>query len=178
MSWISPDVQPSVSQVTHMAVINYSKALRAIGQDLEIRDIKSLDLRYRDNNYIVQCGYQPPPSPIPVTLHYSSEDVDRLDREGQQKRRASPGGTELLTLSHLLKGIGGYLEKRKARLLRISNNDSRGSAGVFTIEYETAGGERVVEERSVSSIYDLCVNMYRQREKNPSAADKYRRWRR
>lgn len=161
-----------------MAVINYSKALRAIGQDLEIRDIKSLDLRYQDKNYIVQCGYQPPPSPIPVTLHYSSEDVDRLDRESQERRQASSGGTELLTLSHLLRGIGGYLEKRKARLLRISNNDSPGSAAVFTIEYETDVGERVVEERSVSSIYDLSVNMYKQRGKNLSAADKYRRWRR
>ncbi len=161
-----------------MAVANYSKALRAIGQDLEIREIKSLDLRHRDKNYIVQCGYQPPPSPIPVTLHYSPEDLDRLDREGQQKRQASASGTELMTLSHLLRGIGGYLEKRKARLLRISNIDCPGSATVFTIEYETDVGERVVEERSVSSIYDLCVGMYRQRGKNPSGADKFRRWRR
>ena len=37
---------------------------------------------------------------------------------------------------------------------------------VFRIEYETREGERVVDDRSGSAIYDLCVNMYKRRGKS------------
>ena len=36
---------------------------------------------------------------------------------------------------------------------------------MFRIEYETRERERLVEDRSGSVIYDLCVNMYKRRGK-------------
>jgi hypothetical protein len=34
-----------------------------------------------------------------------------------------------------------------------------------TIEYETAQGERVVDDRTASAIYDMCVRVYKRRER-------------
>ena len=67
--------------------------------------------------------------------------------------------------SHTLRAIGGYVDQKKARLMRVSNNDCPGADVVFRIEYETRERERVVDDRSGSAIYDLCVNMYKRRGK-------------
>jgi hypothetical protein len=152
-----------------------SEALRAIGEDLEIRGIRCLDLRWEADTYVVEGGYQEPPSPRPVTLHYSEEDIEHLDRQGQAKRTDSPPEKDFLTLSHLFRGIGWYVENKNARLLRISNIESAGMDPVFKIEYEPHMGDPVVEERSASTFYDVCVKMYKQRGK---ADRRYSRWRR
>jgi len=161
-----------------MTTAKLSKALRAVGEDLEIRGIRCLDLRCEGDTCIVQCGYQQPPAPTPLTLHYAPDDIEHLDREGREKRQDFSPAKDFLTLSHILRGIGWYLDKRNARLLRISNNESPGTNMVFRIEYETDEGGAVVEERPVSSLYDICVNMYKQRGKDTRFGAKTGRWRR
>jgi hypothetical protein len=52
-------------------VISHSEILRAIGQDLELRGMKTFDIRSEGQNVLVQCGYQKPPAPMPVTLQYT-----------------------------------------------------------------------------------------------------------
>jgi hypothetical protein len=51
-----------------MSAIAWSKALRAIGQDLEMRGIKTFVIRCEADLYVVEAGYQSPPAPTPVTL--------------------------------------------------------------------------------------------------------------
>ena len=51
-----------------MSAIAWSKALRAIGQDLEARGIKTFVIRCEADLYVVEAGYQSPPAPTPVTL--------------------------------------------------------------------------------------------------------------
>ena len=36
--------------------------------------------------YIVECGYQEPPAPTPVSLQYDPKDIDELERIGEGKR--------------------------------------------------------------------------------------------
>ena len=158
-----------------MAAGKLSEALRVIGEDLEIRGIRCLDLRCDGDTYVIQCGYQEPPSPTPVTLHYSEEDIEQLDDQGQAKRNGSSAAKDFLALSHVFRGIGWYVENKKARLLGISNAESAGANPVFKIEYEPDRGDPVTEERPVSTLYDVCVNMYKQRGKTSA---RYGRWRR
>lgn len=160
-----------------MKSVEFAKELRAIGQDLEIRGIRCFDLRYEKDRYVVEGGYQAPPAPMPVALHYTADDIERLDVEGQKNREKVPA-KDFLGFSQLLRGIGGYLDKRNACLVRISNNESPGSDPVFRVEYITAERETVVETRTVSSLYDICVNMYKQRGKLMDRAARYARWRR
>jgi hypothetical protein len=145
--------------------INYSEVLRVIGQDLEIRGIKAFDIRNEGEKILVQCGYQMPPAATPVTLTYTPRDIRELQPQGEEKRGQPLERRDFFTLSQTLRAIGGYVDQQKARLLRLSNNEFSGADVVFRIEYETREGERLVDNRSGSAIYDLCVNMYKRRGK-------------
>jgi hypothetical protein len=143
--------------------VNYSTALRCIGQDLESRGLRTLDIISDNAGYIVLAGYQPPPAPMPVSLQYSPADI--LDRTGQEQRGTSLATKEFVTLVQILRAIGGYLDKNQARLIRISNSETPGSTPAFSVEYETKEGERIVHDRDGTAIYDMCVSMYKQRRK-------------
>jgi hypothetical protein len=146
--------------------LNYSEILRVIGQDLETRGIKAFDIRDEGARILVQCGYQVPPAATPVTLYYTPRDIAELKPQGAEKRGQSSKPGDFFTLSQTLRAIGGYVDQKKARWLRLSNNDCPTADVVFRIEYETREGERLVEDRSGSAIYDLCVNMYKRRGKS------------
>ena len=148
-----------------MPAVSYSEILRVIGQDLEIRGIKAFDIQDEGERVFVQCGYQDPPAATPVTLYYTARDIEELKPQGTAKRGQPSKQGDFFTLSQTLRAIGGYVDQKKARLIRLSNNDCPGADVVFRIEYETRERERVVDDRSGSAIYDLCVNMYKRRGK-------------
>ena len=148
-----------------MRALSCSEILRVIGQDLEIRGMKAFDLRAEGETILVHCGYQVPPAATPVTLHYTPRDIEELKPQGLEKRGQPVERSDFFTLSQTLRAFGGYVDQKKARLVRLSNNDCPGADVVFRIEYETRERERVVEDRSGSVIYDLCVNMYKRRGK-------------
>jgi hypothetical protein len=146
-----------------MIELNCSQALRAIGEDLEQRGIKAFDITCAEDSYMVQGGYQAPPNPMPLSLCYSMEDIRYLDRECQEKRNQASDSHDFLRLSLILRSIAGYIDRKKGRLLRISNNIANGTNAVFRIEYTNADNERIVDERAVSAIYDICVSQYKLR---------------
>jgi hypothetical protein len=160
-----------------MRSMTQQQALRAIGQDLERRDIRTFDIRCEQDVYVVQGGYQDPPGPMPITVHYSSADLENLNQEGNEKRDRGSGDMEFLKLSLILRAIGAHVERKGARLLRISNGSARSTTPIFTIEYETAAGEQVSNDLTSAAVYDICVSTYKLRGKM-AASGKYRMWRR
>jgi hypothetical protein len=149
---------------------SYSKTLRCIGQDLEARGLKTFELKPDGHVDIVTCGYQEPPSETPVTLHYTREDIEEIDRAGRGKRGKVSPPKDFVSMVQIFRAIGGYLDKNQCRLIAISNNDLPSQELVLRVEYQTAEGEWIVDDRTGSAIYDLCVTMYKQRGK-PKAAD-------
>jgi hypothetical protein len=150
-----------------------SDLLRAVGQDLELRGMKTFDIRCESEKILVDCGYQAPPAETPVTLSYTFEDIKEIQIKGDEKRGRSSGAGDFFTLSQTLRALGGHVDQKKARLLRLSNAGSKGADVLFRIEYETPEGERVIDEHSGSAIYDICVNMYKRRGKSRSTFDKF-----
>ena len=146
-----------------MSAIGWSEDLRAIGQDLEARGIKTVVIRCEADLCVVEAGYQAPPAPTPVTLYYTLDDIEQLDREGREADNCNSVVKEFLSLSQILRAIGSYVGRRGARLLSVSNNALTGTMPVVKIEYETAQGERVVDDRTGSAIYDMCVSIYKLR---------------
>ena len=146
-----------------MSAITWSKALRGIGQDLEARGIKTFIIRCEADLYVVEAGYQSPPALTPITLYYTLDDIEQLDRAGREEDKCNSAAKDFLSLSQILRAIGTYLSRKGARLLSVSNNASTGTMPVVRIEYETAQGERVVDDRTGSAIYDLCVSIYKLR---------------
>jgi hypothetical protein len=88
-----------------------------------------------------------------IDLHYTLNDVDRLDEEGKAKR----GGTKEAsapTLSQFLRTVGAYVKQKPARLQKISRRDDS-----ITIQYDTPSGERSEEVLSMADLYELGVWM-------------------
>lgn len=160
-----------------VASLQCATALRCIGQDLEQRGLKSFDVRLEGTSYVAQCGYQDPPSPMPVTIEYTFKDLNDLDRSGEGKRGKSSSSKEFLNQVQIFRTIGNYIDKNEALLVRITNNDAAGRDSLFKVEYLTQDGERVVDDRAGSAIYDMCVTMYKQRGKMTGTEGALARWR-
>jgi hypothetical protein len=152
-------------EVSTMPTFNYATALRCIGQDLERRGLKSFDIRLRGNIFMVEGGYQEPPSPTPVSVEYTFKDIDELDQSGENRRGGIFRAPEFINQIQIFRTIGGYLDKYEACLLRATNNDGKTKNSLFTVEYVTRDGDRVVDDLAGAAIYDMCVQMYKQRGK-------------
>ena len=146
-----------------MSAVFCSQALRTIGQDLDLRGIKSFLIKCEADLYVVEAGYQSPPAPTPVSLHYTLDDIEQLEREAGKKNDRDSVAKDFLSLSQILWAIGTYVTSKGARLLSVSNNASTERMPVVKIEYETVQGDRVVDDRTGSAIYDLCVSVYKLR---------------
>jgi hypothetical protein len=92
-----------------MSAIGRLEALRAIGNDLEMRGVKTFVIRCEAELYVVEAGYQSPPAPTPVILHYTLDDIEQLDREGREGDDRDSGVKDFLSLSQILRAIGTYL---------------------------------------------------------------------
>lgn len=160
-----------------MRHIKFADALRCIAQDLDRRGLKTFDVRLVRDEYIVEGGYQAPPSPTPVTIHYTLKDLDELDSAGEARRGEPAPAKEFLNQVQIFRTIGGYLDKNEARLVRITNNNASGDDSTFKVEYVTRDGERMMEDRAGSALYDMCVVMYKQRGKLTGTGGRRSRWR-
>ena len=158
--------------------MDYAIALRCIGQDLERRGLKSFDIRLQAKIFIVECGYQEPPAPTPVSLQYDPEDIDELDRAGEGKRGELGRRQEFINQAQIFRTIGGYLDQNEARLLRLTNNHGKTKDALFRVEYMTRDRERIVDDHVGAAIYDMCVQMYKQRGKLTGTGGRRSGWRR
>jgi hypothetical protein len=160
-----------------MRRMKYADALRCIAQDLERRGLRTFDVRLAQDEYVANCGYQEPPAPTPVTIHYTVKDLEELDHVGEGKRGEPAPAKEFLNQIQIFRTIGDYLDKNEARLIRITNNEAPGKDSVFKVEYVTRDGEHMIDDRAGSALYDMCVVMYKQRGKLTGTEGRRSRWR-
>jgi hypothetical protein len=146
-----------------MSATSCSEILRIIGHDLDLRGIRTFLIRCEANLFVVEGGYQSPPAVTPVTLHYALSDIERLDREAQEKHDDLSSGKNFLGLSQILWAIATYVRSKQGRLLSVSNTASTETMPVLNIEYETVQNDRVVDYLRGSAIYELCISIYKLR---------------
>jgi hypothetical protein len=170
--------KPQLPELSMMSRLNYATALRCIGQDLERRGLKSFDIRVRGSVFVVECGYQEPPSPTPVSVEYTLKDIDELDRAGENRRGEAFRAPEFINQVQIFRTIGAYLDRNEARLVRVTNNDGKAKDSLFTVEYLTPEGDRVIDDKAGAAIYDMCVQMYKQRGKLTGTGGRRSGWRR
>ena len=97
-------------------------------------------------------------STITVELRYTIRDIERLDYEGQLRRMDPNRVADTGSLSQILRGIGAYLNQKRARLLKIAHEGE-----AVLLEYETSLGSQMKESFALSDLYDMWVRMYLQR---------------
>jgi hypothetical protein len=103
------------------------------------------------------------PSYKTLELRYTPDDLNRLEREGQAKRRDPNQMPNARSTSQVLRATGAYVNDRYSRFLGViwQNQSVR-------ITYETSLGSQEVDEIKISAMYDFWVRMYLRRDKrNP-----------
>jgi hypothetical protein len=96
-------------------------------------------------------------------LRYTAKDIDYLEREGIAKRRNPKGTPDFLSLSHILRTAGARVEKESGQLIGVSRRVQSEGIQSLVIKFRNYRGEEREEEYVGSSVYDLCVHWYKQR---------------
>jgi hypothetical protein len=159
-----------------MSAIVYSEALRIIGEDLDLRGIKTFFIRCEADLFVVDGGYQSPPAPTPVSLYYAANDIEQLDRKARERNDHLSVVKDFLSLSRTLWAMATYVLAKGGRLLNVSNNASTERMPAVNIEYETAQGDRVVDNLTGSAIYELCISVYKLRGTSNITSSRYTRF--
>ena len=166
---------------------NFSQLLRPVGQMLEPLQIESFSLKVEDQGVAVYAErHQAPrvaapevslkvswqifrrkkpeatqelqPSSGTLEIHYTHDEIARMDNEGQKKRTGAPGSPEAHTLSQILRAVGAFVDQKQGRLLGVSKDGQD-----IQVEYESALKRSATEKFTVASLYDYWVKMYLRR---------------
>ena len=169
--------------------LNFSHLLRPVGQMLEPLQIESFSLKVEGQGVAVYAqkhempqpaqavslkvswqifrrrkaepAQEPQPSSGTLEIHYTYEDIARLDDVGQRKRTGASGSAEAHTLSQILRAVGAFVDQKQGRLLVVTKDGQE-----ISIEYESALKRPLNEKFTVASLYDYWVKMYlRRRER-------------
>ena len=152
---------------------------------LEPLQVESLALRVEGGGVVVRAHQRPQPAPAPsevslrvtwqifrrkkpeaepqpssgiLELHYTPEDIARMDTEAQTRRKASGGSPEAHTLSQILRAVGAFVDQKQGRLLGVTIQGQD-----IAIEYESALKKVLIEKFTIASLYDYWVKMYLRR---------------
>ena len=161
-----------------MLHLTCATVLRCIGQDLERRGLKSFDIRAQSRGFLVEGSYQEPPSAAAVSIQYTFSDIEELDRSGESRRGEVARGQEFINQVQIFRTIGAYLDKNDACFLRLTNNQEKAKDALFIVEYITREGDRIIDDRAGAAVYDMCVQMYKQRGKLTGTGGRHLRPRR
>lgn len=182
----SPEANPRAPSRT----ISYAKELRALGQAIEKHSFSFLNLELESGIYIVRgrikapkksrpsfsrfirdliyCAITAPQAKNPtgeIDLHYTPEDIEKLELEGREKRKKSNRMPNPHSLSQILRSAGFYLDNR-AKLSLVG----------ITIEYpwvslrfKTGAGRLEQAKQHLQYFYECWVKMYLQRSHRPGS---------
>jgi hypothetical protein len=159
-----------------MSVSSCAEALRIIGHDLDWRGIRTFFVRRDENIFVVEGGYQSPPAITPVTLHYALSDIERLEREAKERNDHLSPVKDFLSLAEILWAVAVSVSNKQSRLLSVSNTPSTETMPILKIEYETAQGDRVIDDLTGAAIYDLGISIYKLRGTSSINGSRYRRF--
>jgi hypothetical protein len=85
-------------------------------------------------------------------------DLERLERDGQSKRRDDAKLADSHSTSQVLRVVGGIIDQKRARLISLTRDEQS-----VTVEFEAASGQKVTESYAPAVLYDYWVRMYKRR---------------
>ena len=144
--------------------MRYSSTLRCIGQSLEAMELKSLEIKTHDDDFIVRVWNRGPSMGMDLEKHYSPQDLRNLDAEGREKRKPFAGPPNLLSLSQVLRLAGNYVDRMRGRLLRVSWQDQTDKIQSITVQWEPIEGDQRGKS-TLTTIEELCIHIYKRRKK-------------
>ena len=170
--------------------ISYARILRTIGYALETHRVVTCNLTVENDAYTIKGTALPTErarrglfrsvrnlfakasaSPRPdfitnrIELRYSPKDIRAMDAQVRVRRSVSPEIPDPLSMSQLLRVIGGFIDIRAdEELLGVSIDDRW-----VTITHVTRDSRLLKTSHDIEYFYDLWVKMYLQRSNRSSA---------
>jgi hypothetical protein len=90
--------------------------------------------------------------------HVTEGDVERMEREGREKRRGGEQAPDSHSVSQMLRVIGAILDQKRGRMSCVSKDDQ-----FITLEYQLPDGHMSSERYDIATLYDFWVRMYKKR---------------
>jgi hypothetical protein len=87
---------------------------------------------------------------VPFSRTYNTDDIDRLDRQGTNRRGVANGIPDIYTLGERLRTIGKVIDAHNGRIVRIFKDLYQ-----IIFEYQDAQGSSRKEEMSNTELYQL-----------------------
>jgi hypothetical protein len=159
-----------------MSSTSTAEALRAIGNDLDLRGIKTFSLRCEVDLFIVHGGYQAPPASTPVTVHYCQKDIEELSRKAAEGSDYHFRSRSFIYRSEILFALGTYVEDRDGSLVSVSNLGSTDTAPIIDITYDVLLSGQIVEHLTDPDIYALCVRGHKRRQREATSDIRFTRF--
>ena len=156
-----------------MSAVNYSLALRCIGQDLARRGVKKFTIEREGTHFVVSSSQRGNVQAAPPIVRYTPADIEMIDRSGET-RRGNEASQEFMHRAQILRAIGEYLDKYDSTLTSITC-DELATEEPLRVEYITREGEHVVDDRPGAALFDMCVLMFQKRSQIPPAQGQLRR---
>ena len=155
----------------------YAKALRTLGQVLEVQRIESVDLEVENSGYVVRGKGKvaahrsfsklihafvrggSSKNGAEVSLRYTANEIQQLDHEAQGKRQDGSQTPDPYSLSQMLRAMGSYLDNKNTSLVGITTKGRW-----ITLRYRTMDGQLEQAKHDVEYFFDYWVKMYLQRK--------------
>jgi hypothetical protein len=157
----------------------HARALRVIGQDLADLMPENLAIELHGNEFVASglCtksringqsstilkklldkaaaiirvpAREPDLEFVPFNRTYNADDIDRLDRQGTNRRGAANGIPDIYTLGERLRTIGKVIDAHNGRIVRIFKDLHQ-----IMFEYQDGQGSSRKEEMSNTELYQL-----------------------
>jgi len=147
------------------ARMRYASAMRCLGQFLEGRDLKALEIKTHNDDYILQAWNRGTSMAMDLEKHLTPEDMRKLEAEGRAKRKPFSGTPNMLSLPQVLRLAGNYVDRMQGRLVRVSWQDQSDKIQSVTVQWEANQVGREPLDSPLSVIEELCIHIYKQRKK-------------
>jgi len=145
--------------------LRYANSLRCIGQTLEGMDLKAVEVKIHEDTFIVQAWHKGQAHAQDFERQYAPEDIKNIEAEGRARRKAVAPPPNLLSLSHMLRFAGNYIDRMRGRLIRVSWQVQSEKIHSITIQYESVLNERGEPvESQVATIEEICMHIYKQKK--------------
>jgi len=154
------------------ARMRYGSTLRCFGQFLDGMELKALEVKTHNDDYVLQAWNKGTSMAMDLEKHFTPEDVLKLEAEKRANRKPFSSPPNMLSLPQVLRLAGNYVDRMRGRLVRVSWQDQSDKIQSITVQWEASQAGREQVESQLAVIEELCIHIYKQRKKINLASER------
>src|ERR1044071_5483114 len=153
------------------AKMRYASTLRCFGQFLEGMELKALEVKTHNSDYLLQAWNKGTSMNLDLEKHFTPEDVVKLEAEARANRKPFAGPPNMLSLPQVLRLAGNYVDRMHGRLVRVSWQDQSDKIQSITVQWQAQSTAEAGAE-ALAIVEEVCMHIYKQRKKMPLVTER------